>query len=230
MKAIIGDVHGCLHTLTELYNRIQSKYPAAEIYCVGDLVDRGMYSAETIQFIIDQKIKCALGNHDCMFYFYFSDPSNEISSVWDLNGNASTLRSYMKHQTLLDTHLKFIGKLPLFYDLEDCFISHAGISTRNYKRLGLAQKFDVDSVERYFFDKLGDPDGILWNRDTLANIGKMQIVGHTKKTEVVYVEESDALYIDTGAYSQNKLSAVILREGEIKDVISVETLPIDIPD
>lgn len=230
MKAIIGDVHGCLHTLIELYNRINSKYPDAEVYCVGDLVDRGVYSAETIQFIIDKKIKCTLGNHDCMFYFYFSDPNHEISKIWDLNGNATTLHSYMKHQALLDSHLEFIGKLPLFYNFNDCFISHAGISSRNSKRLGLNIKFDAESIEKYYFDKLGDSDGILWNRDTLADIGKLQIVGHTKKMDVVFVEDSNALYIDTGAYSHNKLSAVILEQGEISDVIAVETMPVDLPD
>lgn len=230
MKAIIGDVHGCYHTLIELHNQIKTKYPQAEIYCVGDLVDRGVYSAETIQFIMDRKIKCVLGNHDCMFYFYFSDPNHEISKIWDLNGNATTLHSYMKHQAMLDAHLEFIGKLPLFYNLNDCLISHAGISTRNYRTLNLNGKFDAEKVEQFYFDKLGDSDGILWNRDTLADIGKMQIVGHTKKMDVVFVEEANALYIDTGAYSQNKLSAVIIEEGEIRDVLSAQTVPVDLRD
>ena len=54
MVAVIGDVHGCYFTLTELYQKIQFKYPEVEVYCVGDLIDRGNYSREVVDFIVDE--------------------------------------------------------------------------------------------------------------------------------------------------------------------------------
>ncbi|MBV6511597.1 MAG: Bis(5'-nucleosyl)-tetraphosphatase, symmetrical [Ignavibacteriaceae bacterium] len=228
MKAIIGDVHGCYHTLIELYNTIVTKYPRIDIYCVGDLVDRGYYSAETVQFVIDQKIKCVLGNHDCMYYYYFSDPSHPVSQLWDINGNSATLQSYMKHTDMLDSHIAYIGQLPLFYDSPDCLISHAGISLKAGKELGLSREYDINKIESYFFDRLSETEGILWNRAKLFNIGKIQVVGHTHRLEVVYHEQTKGLYIDTGAYAMNKLSAVIIEDGEFTDAISVPTIPIDV--
>lgn len=228
MKAIIGDIHGCYHTLIELYNTIVTKYPQIDIYCVGDLVDRGLYSAETVQFVIDQNIKSVLGNHDCMFYFYFTDPNHPVSQLWDINGNSATLQSYMKHTQLLDTHVAYIGQLPIFYDLPDCLISHAGVSQQAGKELGLAKAYDSDKIERYFFDRLSESEGILWNRSKLFNLGKIQVVGHTHRLEVVFHEQTRALYVDTGAYSRNKLSAVIIEDGKFVDALSVPTIPIDL--
>jgi len=65
--------------------------------------------------------------------------------------------------------------------------------------------------------------GVLWTRDELLNLGKLQIVGHTHQKEVTYVEESNALYIDTGACVGNKLSAVVIEKGEIIDTIQEPT-------
>ena len=71
MVAVIGDIHGCFHTLKELYSKIKTEYPEAEIYSVGDLVDRGKYSLETIEFIKRKEIKFTPGNHDLMFSHFF---------------------------------------------------------------------------------------------------------------------------------------------------------------
>ena len=48
---VIGDIHGCFLTLSELYDQIKSKFPTIEIYSVGDLVDRGNKSFEVIEYI-----------------------------------------------------------------------------------------------------------------------------------------------------------------------------------
>jgi len=40
MIAVIGDIHGCFYTLSELVLRIKAKYPDIPLYCVGDLIDR----------------------------------------------------------------------------------------------------------------------------------------------------------------------------------------------
>jgi serine/threonine protein phosphatase 1 len=76
MVAVIGDVHGCFYTLVELFNTIREKYQNIPVYCVGDLVDRGNHSFETMEFVINEKIKFTPGNHDYMFYHFFKR-SNE---------------------------------------------------------------------------------------------------------------------------------------------------------
>jgi len=223
MIAVIGDLHGCYNTLLALYEKIKKKYPEIEIYSAGDLVDRGNFSYEVIKFFIDNKLKFAPGNHDYMFYAYVKQPNTLMARAWLLNGNEATLRSYLNHMNEVEAHLKFIKSMPMYYNLDDCFISHAGISI-----IYEINMTTISKEEKEFFDELvsnhpEDDNGILWTRDKLRNIGKLQIVGHTRQNEVKFDQRANAVYIDTGAYSGNKLSAVIVEKNQVIDVLDERT-------
>jgi serine/threonine protein phosphatase 1 len=223
MLAVIGDIHGCYYTFLDLYNAVKSKYPNIPIYCIGDFVDRGLHSYKVMNFVESERIKFTPGNHDYMFYYFFKEPTSVFARSWVFNGNETTLESYENHQDAIPRHLKMIVEAPLFYDLDDCFISHAGVSSF-YKRF-LPENYKEDLSPLYSLieaDYVTDR-GVLWTRDELLNLGKLQIVGHTHQKEVTYVEESNALYIDTGACVGNKLSAVVIEKGEIIDTIQEPT-------
>ncbi len=223
MIAVIGDVHGCYYTLIGLYKRIKTKYPSIPIYCVGDFVDRGLNSYQVLNFIESENIKFTPGNHDYMFYYFFHKPSSIFARSWVFNGNETTLASYEGHHDALERHFDLLMKAPLFYDLDDCFISHAGVSSY-YKKLVEGDYIQNRELLYPFINEDFEKDyGVLWNRDELLNLGKLQIIGHTKQQEIVYVEESDSLYIDTGAFVGNKLSAVIVDNNEIIDTIQEPT-------
>ncbi|HVO73095.1 MAG TPA: metallophosphoesterase, partial [Ignavibacteriaceae bacterium] len=74
MIAVIGDIHGCLNTLSDLVSKIEKKYPELNLYCVGDLIDRGNFSCEVMDFISKKNIKFTPGNHDYMFYYFIKFP------------------------------------------------------------------------------------------------------------------------------------------------------------
>ncbi|RJP69397.1 MAG: diadenosine tetraphosphatase [Ignavibacteriales bacterium] len=219
MVAVIGDVHGCYNTLKDLFNKIKRKYPSIDIYCVGDLVDRGYYCYEVVDFFISNGIKCTPGNHDYMFYDYFKNPSSIFAKSWSYNGNETTLISYSQHIDEMNFHLDYIKAFPLFFDLPDCFISHAGISSSYNKIFTPEMMSDKELLSGFLLNKINDDAGILWNRDTLLNINKLQVVGHTKQPEVRMDKKSNGIYIDTGAYSGNMLSSVILENNNVLDVI-----------
>jgi len=62
---IIGDVHGCLDEFKEIIEKAEKEEGTIdEIYQVGDLVNKGPKSLEVLDFVIEKKIKCILGNHD----------------------------------------------------------------------------------------------------------------------------------------------------------------------
>lgn len=73
-----------------------------------------------------------------------------------------------------------------------------------------------------------EPYSIVWGRDILMNIGKLQIVGHTRMFESKFINENNVLYIDTAAISGNKLSAAIIEENKIIKIISVKTESVDL--
>src|SRR5690606_3491473 len=109
MIAVIGDVHGCYLTLEKLYEQLKEKYGDIEIYCVGDLVDRGNFSFEVMEFVKDRGIIFTPGNHDFMFYYYIREPSNPIGKPWPYNGSESTLKSYHGRWNTIDEHLEMIN-------------------------------------------------------------------------------------------------------------------------
>lgn len=61
--AVIGDIHACYLELEELYNKL-CWLSLDEIISVGDVIDRGMHSGKTIDFLIEKNIKTILGNHE----------------------------------------------------------------------------------------------------------------------------------------------------------------------
>ena len=62
----IGDVQGCFKELEQLLRKIHFNPNIDQLWLVGDLVNRGPQSLETIQFIqsLDERAHCVLGNHD----------------------------------------------------------------------------------------------------------------------------------------------------------------------
>ncbi len=228
MVAVIGDIHGCLNTLTELVKEIRLKYPGIEIFSVGDLIDRGNYGRQTVEYILSEGIKFTPGNHDYMFYYFMRYPASDMGSSWLFNGYESTMASYEGYENEIDEHLDIIFGAPLFYNLSDCFISHAGISQKYRRRISSETLNDDVKLEQIFRGGISDSDGILWTRGELLNIGKLQVVGHTRRAEVTYNETGNVLYIDTSAFAGNKLTAAVIEEGKPADIIAVPTFEEDI--
>lgn len=223
MVAVIGDIHGCFFTLLELHEKIKKAFPDIQVYTVGDLVDRGNHSYEVMNFVIENNILFTPGNHDYMMYHFFKEPSSIFARSWIFNGNESTLESYENNEEILADHIEIIKTAPLFYNLPDCFISHAGFSANYAQSLPEDFRNDLSVIEHFIYTDYPTDRGVLWTRDNLLDLGKIQVVGHTKQTEITYVEDSNAAYVDTGACVGNKLSAIIIDNGRIVESFDVRT-------
>ena len=228
MVAVIGDIHGCLNTLRDLVEKIKDKYPSVDLYTVGDLVDRGNHSFEVIEYVMVENIRFTLGNHDYMFYSNMRDPFSLMAKSWNYNGAETTLSSYKDKFDKMDEHLDMINNAPLFYNLDDCFISHAGISKSTKDRLPqyfLSNDIQLDEILR---DDLFNQNSIIWARGELLNIGKLQVVGHTHRKEIYFDQSANALYIDTTAFGNNKLSAAIVEQNKLAEMIDQKTCAEDV--
>lgn len=66
---VIGDIQGCYKALKKLLEKVSFAPGKDKLWCVGDLVNRGPRSLETLKYLqdIDDSIQIVLGNHDLHF-------------------------------------------------------------------------------------------------------------------------------------------------------------------
>ena len=212
---IIGDVHGCFHTLQELLKRWN---PATDhLIQVGDLVDRGSYIPETVELArsLNEQYPTSttflMGNHEDAMLHHFGPNGPYLG--WLKWGGESTTEQYKRQTELLTQHLPWLEKRPLLWQNEHVLVSHAGITTSPYA-------YDPENT-----------DGLLWARCPLKQLAQLQVVGHTpmQQGEPVFDRKSNALYIDTGAVFGNNLTAVRLSPtGKMLDIIMIPVFPEDI--
>ena len=62
----IGDLQGCYTELAKLLNKINFNHGTDTLWLVGDIVNRGAYSLECLQFCMqhESSVQMVLGNHD----------------------------------------------------------------------------------------------------------------------------------------------------------------------
>lgn len=122
LRAIYSDIHGCYHELVKLYSRISKKYPGIEHWHVGDLVDRGSYSGEVIDFVMKNFTGGVMGNHE----------DTMIGIVLRNRQYGYVPKNLEKVQTMkqiTDRRLKYIQSLPRIHVFDDVglIIVHGGL-------------------------------------------------------------------------------------------------------
>lgn len=158
-RIIIGDVHGHYSALISLLGAIG---PSQEdqIYFLGDLIDRGPQSAQVVQLVIENNYQCLLGNHEQMLLDAIGSGQvkREEFHVWLYCGGYSTLESYQNN--IPQEHLNWFRQLPLYLDLGDLWLVHAGvdpnlpIQDQSSEQFCWIRKPFHGMIKPYFPDKL----------------------------------------------------------------------------
>ncbi|REK74450.1 metallophosphoesterase family protein [Paenibacillus paeoniae] len=212
---VVGDVHGCFHTFSKLLDEHWDSDKQILVQ-LGDLLDRGNFSPEILLYAIELQQKfpdkaCFLkGNHEFEAIVHVEEGNEN----WLRQCGEETLKQFERKSIELASYMPWMKSLPLYYETDHVFISHAGIS----------QSVDDPFEEAH-------PESVLWTRSPLKNIGKLQIIGHTpcQSGRAEFDAESHTLNIDTWAYRPNGLSAVKINdEGQVDEILFVPTLAIDV--
>jgi len=119
---VVGDIQGCFDSLISLLDQVNFNPKTDTLYCVGDLVNRGPKSLETLRFLksLGNSVKPVLGNHDlhlisCYYgvrEFKRNDTANAILNADDAEELILWLREL---------------PLAIYIAKSDVFISHAGL-------------------------------------------------------------------------------------------------------
>ncbi|MEL7834760.1 metallophosphoesterase family protein [Fodinibius sp. Rm-B-1B1-1] len=205
----IGDIHGCFHSMKALLDKLESYYDRQFIF-VGDYIDRGPGSKQVVDYLLDFKenVDCVFlrGNHEQMLLDSFQKGSK---SMWMMNGGRETIKSYNANGDTLslpESHRKFYESTRLYYETENYFFVHAGLSPA--KTIAESIKDEKELQE------------FLWERSHLNAFEtpweKTVVFGHTPRPKPV--QKDKMIGIDTGCVfdrvGYGKLTAVKLPEEE----------------
>ncbi len=204
---VIGDVHGCYHTLLKLVKKLPKK---AELVFLGDLCDKGNFSKEVIEFVIENSHLCVKGNHEYFMQQYLKKAlvKDDKSSKWATRrgwGGRQTIENYKKDSSLLDKHLKWIEELPLYLEKKGYFVTH-GFGLPYYKRR------DEKYLHSLFSNRIDDATHMKdW--EDFKEYKVINIFGHCNFREVL--RGKNYICIDTGCCYGEKLTALNLKTLEI---------------
>jgi serine/threonine protein phosphatase 1 len=219
---VIGDIHGRADLLDELFALIDAdltkrgSVEAIHIF-LGDYIDRGDFSRETIDRLIQRGSthQCVFlkGNHELIAVRCLTDKA--AIPTWIRLGGAQTLLSYgVRPSPTLSTtdlgaiqiafqnalpraHLQFFGRLQSQFSVGGYFFAHAGVKPG----VPLSKQKEKD---------------LLWIRDeflsSTRDYGKIVVHGHTPTAEVEF--RSNRINIDTGAFSTNRLTCLVLENSQ----------------
>lgn len=216
MFAVIGDIHGCAHTLEALIKRLPADVKN-NIITTGDVIDRGKYSKAALDILDDINAKIILGNHEDSLQRYFK------------HGKAKLFDERSKDQ-LKDTDFQY-RKFPTTYAIGDYVVIHAGLRTattcpvlQSPKSFLLhARTLSPDGKKLIHIKNTTTPQ-TRWEELYTHKFPKI-IYGHTAREEPKVTQNT--ISIDTAAVYGGKLTAVIIDDTQTHRFISQPTDPRD---
>ncbi len=215
--AVIGDVHGRLDLLKKLLVKLPPELP---VICVGDYIDRGPASIDTLHFLEARSdITCLKGNHEDMLLDFLDHPETK-GPRWVRNGGLQTMAELgitgltemsrgAKLREARDVVAGRIGpqttdwlrRLPLIRWSGNVAVVHAGTDPR--------RPLEENSARTLLW---GHPDFLKKPRRD----GWWVVHGHT------IVDEPSAadgrIAVDTGAFATGCLTAAIITKGDVRFV------------
>ncbi len=226
----IGDIHGRYDLLRDLLGQIEAHSAALAkpertfLVILGDMIDRGMHSAEVLNYLFNVRRHSAglivlMGNHEeLMLRSLQKEPG--VMRAWLRIGGDATLRSFgidpkeaekdpyevarKLERKIPEEDLEWLRSLPVMARSGDYLFCHAGIRPG----VSLSKQSRTD---------------LLWIRDEFLDdptpSGAIVVHGHSISADVQI--KSNRIGIDTGAYRTGVLTALYL-EGTRRGILSTE--------
>ncbi|SEM77672.1 Bis(5'nucleosyl)-tetraphosphatase, ApaH [Pseudomonas sp. ok272] len=172
----VGDLQGCLDSLLCLLKRVSFDPQKDRLWLVGDLVNRGPQSLETLRYLysIRESLVCVLGNHDLHLLaaghnierLKKSDTLREILDAPD----GKELLAWLRQQKLLH-----------YDEIRDIALVHAGIPPQWSLRKALKYAAEVEAALRDdnlfapYLDGMYGNDPAKWDSD-LKGVTRLRVI------------------------------------------------------
>ena len=224
----IGDIHGRDDLFEKMLLKIREDAgdERPQIVLLGDYVDRGAASRQVLdRILVTEKagwcdLVVLVGNHEDTMLQFLVDPG--VGPSWMEYGGLATLASYglsapplsadysvweelrdKLREALPPTHVALLRRMCLYFEADDYFFVHAGVSP------------DLPREDQ-------GPEEFLWIRGPFLDARKAcdLVVVHGHTPEVDMTNDRWRIGLDTGAYATGVLTAIRLK-GDTRRVLEV---------
>lgn len=214
---VIGDIHGGLHALHQVFERANVTSKDKLIF-LGDYVDGWSQSPQVIDFLIQLKTTndCVFirGNHDVLVLDWLTGNNKNINKeMWYKHGGEATALAYEKvSKPIINIHINFLENLEDYHlDEKNRLFIHAGFTNMN-------------GIDYEYFPKLYYWDRTLWETALALDknlkttdlfypkrfkLYREIYIGHTPVTgigETTPVKMANVWNVDTGAAFKGPLT------------------------
>jgi serine/threonine protein phosphatase 1 len=215
-KLVIGDIHGGLRALLQVFERAQVTTEDRLIF-LGDYVDGWSESPAVLDFLIQLQVThpCVFmrGNHDELLCDWLHESKDNL--MWYRHGGESTVNAYAQVDALTKKkHVAFLQSLENYYlDDQNRLFVHAGFTNMN----GVA----FEHFPKLFYwertlwemalalDKNLKPDSVLYPRR--LKLYREIYIGHTPVTQIgesTPIQMASVWNVDTGAAFKGPLTVM----------------------
>ncbi len=209
----IGDVHGCFERLVAMHEHIAAdlaERPVEDAVLVhlGDYVDRGMESAQVIEWLLAgppvpaQRVVNLMGNHEQMMLAAIAMADHDAGELWLRNGGADSLMSWGVPRAVAQKDWASRIPLPHILFLRDLALQHA-VGPYLFVHAGIRPGVPLTQQTR---------QDLLWIREPFLSSkqdhGVVVVHGHSPRRDP-HVGKN-RIGIDTGAVIGGALTCVVL--------------------
>ena len=172
----VGDLQGCLEPLKCLLKQVAFDPARDKLWLVGDLVNRGPQSLETLRFLysIRESLVCVLGNHD----LHLLAAGNNIERL----KKADTLREILEAPDRVEL-LEWVRQQKLMHydEQRNIALVHAGIPPQWSLRKALKCAAEVEEALRDdnrftpYLDGMYGNEPLKWDSD-LKGVTRLRVI------------------------------------------------------
>ncbi|MFC5699535.1 symmetrical bis(5'-nucleosyl)-tetraphosphatase [Pseudomonas sp. GCM10022186] len=172
----VGDLQGCLDQLKCLLEQVRFNPARDQLWLVGDLVNRGPKSLETLRFLhsIRESVICVLGNHD----LHLLAVANDIERL----RKADTLREILEAPDCAEL-LDWLRRQKLLHydEKRDVALVHAGIPPQWTLKKALKRAAEVEEALQddarlpLFLDGMYGNEPAKWDKD-LHGVTRLRVI------------------------------------------------------
>ena len=127
-RFVIGDIHGCYHTLKKLVEKKINLKKDDQLFLLGDYINKGPYSKKTLDYIIElikkgYKIYPLRGNHEETLINTYKNEEKAILKWLVRKSPDLLIKGKLKEKYKI-----FIKSLRYYYKLDEFYLVHANFN------------------------------------------------------------------------------------------------------